>query len=78
MQPFMLGGDAVQALILQNSSELQSATSAAFSDDQSASDPDKSTPGISAHEEAHLSVLVSDLDPTVPQQQYDFLVRAGP
>ena len=78
LQPFLLGGDAVQALALHASSELHSAVSAALCDQQLTSDYDGSIPFSPALEEAHLSVLLSDLDPSVAQQHYDFLVRAKP
>ena len=78
MQPFILGGDAVHALALHASSELKDAISTAFCDNQCAPEADESMPDSSALEEAHLSVLVSDLDPLVAREQYDFLVRPGP
>ena len=78
MQPFILGGDAVQALALHASPELHSAISAAFCDDQLTSCYNESVPCSSALEEAHLSVLLCDLDPSIAQPHYDFLVRASP
>ena len=78
LQPFILGGDAVHALALHSSPELQEAITAAFCDDQSASDTDESMPDNSTLEESHLSVLVSDLEPSVARRHYDFLVRSDP
>ena len=78
LQPFILGGDAVQALALHASPELHSAISAAFCDNQLTSDHNDSILASSALEEAHLSVLLCDLDSSVAQRHYDFLVRAGP
>ena len=75
LQPFILGGDAVQALALNVSPELQHAISAAFCDKQLTSDYDESSLEL---EEAHLSVLLGDLDQSVERQHYAFLVRASP
>ncbi len=78
MQPFILGGDAVQVLAMHASPGLHSAISIAFCDQQLTPDYVDSLPGGSALEEAHLSVLLSDLDPAIARQHYDFLVRATP
>jgi len=76
LQPFVLGGDAVCALALNASPELQEAISDAFCDDTSSSENDEAAPDSSGLEEAHLSVLVGELDPAFSRQQHEFLVSS--
>lgn len=76
LQPFVLGGDAVCALALNASPELQEAILDTFCDDASSSESNGTVPDSLGLEEAHLSVLVSDLDPAFSQQQHEFLVSA--
>ena len=65
LQPFILGGDSVQAAAFNVSSKLSEAISAALL---------PTNTGSSALEEAHLSVALQDLPERFDPRQYNFLV----
>ena len=77
LQAFVLGGDAVRALALNASPDLQEAIAHAFCEDQ-LSGCDGGLSDSSVLEEAHLSVLVADLDPQYTQRQHEFLASRHP
>lgn len=77
LQAFVLGGDAVRALALNASPDLQEAMAHAFCEDQ-LSGCDGGLSDTSMLGEAHLSVLVADLDPQYNHRQHEFLASCHP